>query len=178
MKALYFCLTIFKKANKGEDRCYSVTELKLVEITGLKLLCQRNWLKNYCLFLWVSLLLNVSWNYFISAIYWKIHTCVAKQLSSSWLLLLSFSTRLLFTQYKKIDEIWRRLGARISPLLKSLLHHCICVLCVHAIQCIIYVKDTTYKKPFPFFPHSLQFFLPVKLAVIFATETCWTTYAF
>ena len=152
--------------------------MKLVEITGLKLLCQRNWLKNYCLFLWVSLLLNVSWNYFISAIYWKIHTCVAWQLSSSWPLVSYFSTRLFYTQCKKIDKILRWLGARIFPLLKSLLHHCMCVLCVYAIQWVIYVKDTTYKKSFPFFPHSLRLFLPVKLAVIFAIETCWTTYAF
>ena len=103
----------------------------------------------------------MSWNYFISAIYWKIRTCVARQLGSSWLLL-SFSTRLFCTQYKKIDKILRQLGARISPLLKSVLHHCMCVLCVHAIQWIIYVKDTTYKKSFPFYPHSLQLLLPVK----------------
>ena len=36
----------------------------------------------------------------------------------------------------------------------------------NAIQWIINVKDTTYKKSFPFFHHSLQLFLPVKLAVI------------
>ena len=43
-----------------------------------------------------------------------------------------------------------------------------------AIQWVIHVKDTTYKKSFTFFFHGLQLCLPVKLAVIFATET-WTT---
>ena len=73
------------------------------------------------------------------------------------------------------------MGARISTLLKSLLNHCMCVLCFHAIQWICYSMINLcqgyikYKKSFPSFPHSLQFFLPVKLHFIFATET---TYAF
>ena len=79
----------------------------------------------------------MSWSCFISAIYWKLHTCVAWQLSSSWLLISSFSKWLFCTQYKKIDKILRPLGARISPLLKSLHHHFMCVLCVLNIQWIM-----------------------------------------
>ena len=82
----------------------------------------------------VTLKLNVSWNYFISAIYWKIHTCVAWRLSSSWHLLSSFSTWPFCTQCKKTDKILRWLGARNSPFLKSLLHVHAMVLCYHAIQ--------------------------------------------
>ena len=47
------------------------------------------------------------------------------------------------------------------------------VLFIHAIQWIIHVKDTTYKKSLSFFSHKPQFFLPVKLAIIFVTKTCW-----
>ena len=113
----------------------------------------------------------MNWNFFISAISWKIQTCVAWQLSSSWLLWLSLSTRLFCTHYKKTDKILRPLDVRISFLLNSLFH----------IVCTCYAfmlfNDTTYKKPFPSFPHSLQLFLLVKLAVSFAaeSETCWTT---
>ena len=41
----------------------------------------------------------------------------------------------------------------------------------------MYVKNVTYKQKIPFFLHSLHLFLPVKLPVFFATETCWTMYA-
>ena len=106
------------------------------------------------------------------------HTCVAWKLLAAVDFFFFFSTRLFFTQYKKIDKILRWVGIRISPFLNSLLHHCMCVLCVDAIQWIIYLKDATYKTSFLFFRHSLQLFLPVKLAIIFVTETYWITYAF
>ena len=92
----------------------------------------------------------MSWNYFISVVYCKNPHLCSMTTCSSWLLLF-FSTPLFCTQYKKIEKILRKLGARVSPLLKSLLHHCMCVLCFQAIQWIIHVKGTTYKKSFPFF---------------------------
>ena len=91
----------------------------------------------------------MTWNYFISAVYCKNLHLGSMTTCSSWLLI--FSTPLFCTQYKKIEKILRQLGARIPPLLKSLLHHCMCALCVQAILWIIHVEDTTCKKSFPFF---------------------------
>ena len=92
----------------------------------------------------------MSWNYFISAVYLKNRHLCSMTTCSSWLLLLFFSTPPFCTQHKKIEKILRQLGARVSPLLKSLPHHCMCVLCIQAIQSIIYVTDTTNKNLFPF----------------------------
>ena len=58
--------------------------------------------------------------------------------------------------------------------LKRPLYHCMPVPCVHAIQWMLYINNISYKKSFPFFRHILYLFLLVKLAVFFATETCWT----
>ena len=92
----------------------------------------------------------MTWNYFISAVYCKNLHLGSMTTCSSWLLLF-FSTPLFCTQYKKIEKILRQLGGRIPPLLKILLHHCMCALCVQAILWIIHVEDTTCKKSFPFF---------------------------
>ena len=94
----------------------------------------------------------MSVNYFNSAIYWKIHTCVAWQLSSSWLLLLSFLTRLFCTQYKKIDV--KTVGCKDFPFIDRyassfhVLAMRSCYSMNNAIPWIIYIKDIAYKKSF------------------------------
>ena len=143
-------------------------------------------MKTFCFYLTIfkktqggrrlSLHLNVSWDYFVTAIDWKIHISVAWNFSNSLFLLLIF-WRGSFVINRRLEccmdfhLIEKSTPTLHVPAMRS------CYSMNKTIQWKLYFKDITYKKVFLFFLIGTISFFQSNL-LIFATETCWTMHAF